>query len=525
MTVRSRTIARILLLTGLLWGLAFCAAGSEITKAGEMAMNGEAMNLTAEGEPRKLAPDLFGLNAPSALYEYVVEDVGKIAPVKELAPATLRFPGGTIANYYNWRTGQIDVPIFPDSSVYTQIMHRTGQNIAQRLRPAGMSLDRFSEFARSAGARVLLVPNLETSSIDEQVAWFRHLKEEGLLPRYLEMGNEFWVAMLMDPHVIEKFPDARTTMGIIKEYADALRPYLPPGTKIAVQSAGSELRTTQGGGQQNALMQRMAKWDREMEDAPWFDALTVRLYPEVDNIYGPGGYDALPGGVTQVYPAMLTHVDEGLDRMFRAISARFPGKEIWMSEWSANGTSFFFLRRNPGLKGMMIQTTIRIYLSILRAPEVTVSSMHMMSFEGGPWALWRKTSGGGFKQVGPALAMTWFHQAANGGAKYRRVTAGGGPRIEGTGAATGLSCNAIEGALLTHDATTVLLIQNAGADAIAVSLEGLGIHARARVIETFATPDLMQDFGEGVPLVHHLPIADQIALAPYSLTRVVWDAS
>ena len=56
-------------------------------------------------------------------YEDITEDPNKVTPAKALAPALLRFPGGTIANYYNWQTGQIEVPLVETSTRYTRVMN------------------------------------------------------------------------------------------------------------------------------------------------------------------------------------------------------------------------------------------------------------------------------------------------------------------------------------------------------------------------------------------------------------------
>ncbi len=486
---------------------------------------GPSLELTSQGDARVLPKNFFGMNAPTALYEELVEDPAKLAPVKEqLAPALLRFPGGTVGNYYNWRTGQMEVPVFKDSSVYTRRMSQTGKRIAARLRPEGMSLDRFHEFSQKVGAEVVLVPNLETSSVEEQVAWFKHLKEEGIVPRWIELGNEFWVAMLMDPNVVKKFPDVQTTMKHIKRYLDALKPYLPVDAKVAVQSAGSHLRNTQSAGNANALMERMIAWDRDMLDEPWFDALTVRVYTEMNSILGPGASAGLPGNIDKVFPAVMAHLDEGLAHMFSSIEEKFPGKEIWVSEWSVTGVQFFFTGFQPGLKGHMIHETIRTHFSFLRCPSVTLSTMHMLSFSGGPWAVFNTAKdGNGFVPAGPATAMRWFNEAANGGATYRRIHVEGAKRITGAGASADWGFNDVEAALLTKGDHATLLVQNASGETKSLQLSQLMEGKAPSTIETFDTPDLMKDYSDGSPKVRSVKASTGIDVAPYSLSRIVWE--
>ncbi|MBW2624512.1 MAG: hypothetical protein JRD68_16505, partial [Deltaproteobacteria bacterium] len=381
--------------------------------------------------------------------------------IKTLAPALLRFPGGTVANYYNWRKGQLEVPIFTDSSQYTKIMNRIARGI-RYLHPNGVSMDDFHAFSLKSGAEIVLVPNLETSTLDEQTAWFKHMKSRGMVPRYIELGNEFWVAMVGDPNVMKKFPDAPTAMKIMKEFVDAVRPYLPDNAVIAAQGAGTEFGTSQEAASGNYIMRRMAKWDKEMTNEPWFDALTVHLYPEADLILGPGASRRWPRNVEKLFPAMMARADQGTERVLNALVKKFPGKDIWVTEWNPNGVRFFFQKQNVGFSGLAIHTTARMLLAFLRCPAFTVSTYHMLGFKGDPYSVFAPDHAGGFIPAGPAVALEWFNRAANGGAAYQRLEVAGAVRIKGNGAIPDESYLDVEAALFTRGGKTTVLIHNAG---------------------------------------------------------------
>ena len=71
------------------------------------------------------------------------------------------------------------------------------------------------------------------------MAWFRQMKAAGIVPRCIELGNEFWIALGFDPDSLKRWPDESTSMRIMKQYCDALRPYFPSDARVAVQSAAS----------------------------------------------------------------------------------------------------------------------------------------------------------------------------------------------------------------------------------------------------------------------------------------------
>lgn len=97
----------------------------------------------------------------------------------------------------------------PDSSAYLKIWAAAAGKIAQAF-PNGIKLERYAPVARQMGADVMLVPNLETSTVAEQVAWFKQLAAEQILPSTIELGNEFYIAMAGDLASLGRWPDFQT---------------------------------------------------------------------------------------------------------------------------------------------------------------------------------------------------------------------------------------------------------------------------------------------------------------------------
>src|SRR5579871_5269160 len=81
------------------------------------AADARPLPLTRQGDPRLLPDHLFGGSVES-LIEHLLDDPAKVAALKQTAPAVIRFPGGSQANYYNWQTGLLTFPVQPNSSSY-----------------------------------------------------------------------------------------------------------------------------------------------------------------------------------------------------------------------------------------------------------------------------------------------------------------------------------------------------------------------------------------------------------------------
>lgn len=481
--------------------------------------------LTPAGPSKSLPTRILGFQGATALYEDLLDDPAKLAATIRLAPGVLRFPGGSIANYYDWRIGQFVIPQHSDSSNYTRMMGRVGRMVA-RLHPQGVKIGEFADFCREAGAGILIVPNLETSSVPEQTAWFESMTAHGVKPAFVELGNEFWVAMLMDPHVVARFPDVKTAMALMREYEQALRPLLPQA-KFAAQAAGSAFKTAQAGGEgRSALMDRMRAWDQGLESADWFEALTVHLYPELEEVAGPGAYSRLKREMDTIFPAMMARVEDGALATFDSMAQRHPGKEIWVTEWNTNGVRFFFTGEKPGLTGLTIHTAIRLSLLILEHPAVTLSTYHMLGFKGGSrqsaYSVFAPDGAGGFRFAGPGLALAWLDEAANGGAALTPIEVQGAKRVASQGLNQGEGFMDARAVLLKKPGLTTLLVHNASPQARTFTLARLGLAGPPDLAQTFATPNPAQDFSTASPPVGEVTVAGGFEVEPYSFTRLIW---
>ena len=396
--------------------------------------------------------------------------------------------------------------------------------IAARVRtgmPQGISIDNYTTFARHLGAEVLLVPNLETSSVAEQVAWLRHMKAEGIVPQLIELGNEYWIATGLDPAALKHWPDEAAAMRVMKQYCDAARPYLPPGAKVAVQAAGSRYwphgsPTGEGGA-------RLRRWDADLKPASWFDAVTIHPYPRINEIMespdAAKGW-AEPRQAMKLFTAILAHCDQGIDDLVADVRQRVPGKDIWVTEWSTRATEFN--HPEEPTPAMHIQLVARMTFALLRHREVTVSLFYALRFSPrGAYHVFQGDGKGGYRPMPHLVAMRWFNEAANGGATYQRWVETGASAIPGGGPLPE-SYRAVEAGLFRKPANITLLVQNCSAQPRLLALSQFPVWKGTLQIEMLATPDLTKS-PEGDQRIRVQPDSSgALQLRPYSLTRLVW---
>jgi hypothetical protein len=468
-----------------------------------------------------LSGPVFGAST-TAFYEHLLDDPVKIAVLKTMAIGLDRFPGGSDSNFYKWRTGLIEIQEHPDSSPYVRFWAKVAANIARSM-PNGVTLEQYESFSRQIGAQVILVPNLESSSITDQVEWFKRLSREGIVPQRIELGNEFWIAMGNDPTSLARWPDEPTSMRIMKQYLDALKPYLPTNAKVAVQAATGAIDVRKG-----KFGQRLRQWDEDLRPEPWFDAVTLHLYPRLREVMGDP-----EAGITQPTSqnavarlnAMMARVDEGVERILQDIEHRLPGKEIWITEWNTRGANMVTQRGNasePMSPAMEMLTATRMALVHLRHSSVTVSLFFMYSFMSrDSHTMFVPDGRGSYAPVPTAAALRWLSMAANSGGSFQRLVQEGEHPVPG-GGAKNESYLPVEGGLFESPEHTTLLVENVSSTSLSFSPSTLVKGWHPNRVETLVTSDLLNLDRTAAKIKTQDP-AGPIVIPPFSLTRIVWN--
>jgi hypothetical protein len=476
------------------------------------------LKLQSAGTPRQLHGPILGAST-TALFEHVLDNPGKIAALKTMSLGLDRFPGGSDSNFYNWRTGLIEVPAHPNSSPYIQFWAKAAVRIAHAT-PSGVTLEQFAGFSRQIGAQIVLVPNFESSSIADQVEWFKRLAHAGIVPERIELGNEYWAGMGNDPTSLARWPDEPTSMRIMKGYLDALRPYLPPNAKIAAQAAAGAIDIRNG-----RFGQRLKQWDEDLRPEPWFNAVTLHLYPRLREVMGDPNAGATPPTPQNALPrlkAMLARADEGIERILQSTERRLPGKEIWVTEWNARGVNPVYQRGDePMSPAMEMLATTRMALIHLRHPSVTASLFFSLGFSERQHAMFVSDGRGSYLPVPTAAALRWLNEAANAGGSFQRVVQTGARPVAG-GGAQNESYFPVEGGLFQSGTRTTLILENASGDTFSFDPATLTPNKRLSKVEFISMPDLSDTATDPVK-INTGNAGGVIAVAPFSVTRAVWE--
>ena len=308
---------------------------------------------------RPLRQALYGFNTNMISGDYGYLDPDFVELTKALAPKTLRFPGGTVGNFYHWEVGGF-FEAEMTSTLNLKLNRRNKGNYAklQKRREGKILFDDFMQLCNTLDITPIVVVNLWTGSPEKSAAWVRYAKNKGYQIEHWELGNEYYL-----PHYLNKYPTAKTYITEAKKHAAAMKAVNPDikvsvcATPIAFHKEGWLIKTQQ------------RKWDEGLAaNTNFFDAYTVHVYAykavrkkEIEEMRG-----YLMGWIHFAVPEALEYYER-----------LFPNKEMWITEWNiANPANRV---ANTQLHAMYVGD---FFLKMLAMPNITQANFHVIAGPG-----------------------------------------------------------------------------------------------------------------------------------------------
>jgi len=277
---------------------------------------------------------------------------------RELQPDVLRIPGGTVANYWDWKRGGLLL----DSKGLEEapkILQRRG--VAQY---DSAKTENFLALFEATGADGMLVVNMLTSNLQVQIEFIKHALKIGLPIRYVELGNEFY---LQDRNYVHEFPSADAYAEKAASWAEAIKGEFPD-LKIGIQ--GVSLRLLQMKREPRFLEWNSASISKSL---PWADALTLHEYHRAAGVGQRQGAAASNNEFHQLFGNALLDNRELLDE--RTENAFPHGKELWITEYN-----LFTNQQSASLAGSWFQGlyAATMLATFLREPSVSIACNHVL---------------------------------------------------------------------------------------------------------------------------------------------------
>ncbi len=241
--------------------------------------------LTPQLSPTPISiEDFFGLNGQNTNEPGLGFDNPSVINALDLTQtSTLRLPGGTVANYWDWKQGNYIDPISPTTNCFG-LPDDFGATNPQN----DNSLSSFKNAIRRANAKPIWTLNVLTDDLASQLSMLSEAKLLGLPIKYIELGNEFY---LLNDCYEEKFPSPVAYGEFIAGWIPEIRNRFPD-VRIACVGAAS------GG---SAAPERRNTWNNKLRS--YFSTLNVTKRPNAFTIHD---YKASNLGLLNCLPKDLT---------------------------------------------------------------------------------------------------------------------------------------------------------------------------------------------------------------------------
>jgi len=203
----------------------------------------------------------------------------------------IRFPGGTVSDFYDWDTFRPN---------WDRAEARWGTTAPQKLANHRDSFELYTQqldpisFTNSLppGITVVYSLNVLYNTPNQLKIGLNKMKQAGIRAQYFELGNEPYYFENKDYY----FNKAKAAATVVKQ--------IYPDAKIGI-----------------TLFTKGIHWQVPNED--WFDAIVGHLYIPTSETYGPNDL-----------PPFIATAEQYLKQSLDFRSAHFPNKSIWITEWS-----------------------------------------------------------------------------------------------------------------------------------------------------------------------------------------------
>lgn len=270
--------------------------------------------------PKPINQNIISFNT-GFMFSSPMEKEPEVAVItKTLSPKVLRFPGGTIGNYYH-----------PDGIGYGMKKEETGNTLSDLVKAQPLfkqnAIHHFADLCRMSGSKVIYVANMLTGNTNEMIWVLDYFKKAGIEVIAVELGNEFYFRVYR-----EQYPDVTAYIQQAKTYAAVLRKY-NPAIKIAVVAADPTDQNAKGEG---AVFLR--SWNELLGKESFYDVYVPHLYPKVKACEDKSG-DNLPEVFDCIDFTLATEYFNYHQIIMDYYKQFFPGKKMWVTEWNVDAAN------------------------------------------------------------------------------------------------------------------------------------------------------------------------------------------
>lgn len=319
-----------------------------------------------------IQPPIWGYNAANLFNNANGTEPVLQTMLSNMGTRVLRFPGGTLANFYHpdgkgYGLRSSDVELVKGSNMYKSMgksVEKEGAALASRSMDAD-PLEGMIKLAKATGISVLYVANIFSGTDAEVIGALKRLRDGGVSIAGVELGNEHYLRAYKS-----KFPDVSSYLKRAEQAAKAIRAEFPKVPLGVVVAPPPDLKGAEG---DNA--ERLDDWNASAAGCAFADAIVLHTYA-----FPKGCKDQAEGSelFTCMNASSIDYAARKLPAALKELSGLSGGrKPVWITEWNMHAVFEHF--GNTLLQGLFAADMM---FTLSDKSGVAISTCHNLLADG-----------------------------------------------------------------------------------------------------------------------------------------------
>ena len=291
--------------------------------------------------------NLHGINQPFPLINMSTREILSLPQVDSLNMKLLRFPGGTLGNYYRWEFDGFNVnDLEGHPNLNTPHRRRLFKKYGNEGKKIGY--EDFINWLAKKGLNGLFVLNVLTETNYENIITALHFaKSKGISISYCEIGNELYYLGVRG-----------NKLRTVQDYIEKVKPLIIKlKTNFPEMKVGIPIS-------ENLNWNHGIQWNKSIESAKLnMDACVIHPYLR---------YSESP--TLYLDSKTFRFVNNDLHILIKRLRSQFPGKKIWITEWNIIDKPKFIISKT--FLGALYTTDF--FLKILNEPDIELANYHCL---------------------------------------------------------------------------------------------------------------------------------------------------
>lgn len=277
--------------------------------------------------------NLFGFCTSNSFTYVDTYDTSFLEKVENISPKVLRFPGGTIGNFYHPRKEAYGFKASDVEEYYSGRFSHRVHSLKQAAQQRGHKENYIEDFiilVKRLNAKVIVNANILSSEKDEIIYVLNQFKDEGIEVLGVELGSE-----LSNRAYKKHIKSVYDYIELARTYTQNIKTEFPD-IKVGVVVAPIKEKTPN----------RIKNWNIILAKEDFYDAIIHHSYHKVVDGEEDAGVmiseDKINTTETKQFSLykdrIILELREGFINRMKQYNSIFRNKEIWITEWNLQMT-------------------------------------------------------------------------------------------------------------------------------------------------------------------------------------------